>query len=193
MPSVREGLVGQKRIKRLRKARTLVFVLAAFLALQCTRPVQVGEKAPDFVLEDLKGGSVSLEELRGKVVFLHFWATWCPPCLVELPGLQKFVEGLEKGQYTLLAVCVDIERPSRIREFLKSWGAEIPVFLDPGGSLARRYGTMRYPETYILDPQGTVCRKVVGVGDWELSRRAHILHACAGKVDPGRTGARPEL
>jgi len=168
--------------------RRLGWALLAFLLLQCTRPVQVGQRAPDFVLEDLKGGSVSLGELRGKVVFLHFWATWCPPCLVELPGLQRFVEGLDKGQYALLAVCVDNEHPSRIGDFLKSWGAEVPVYLDPGGSLARRFGTIRFPETYILDHEGGVCRKVIGAGDWEMSKWAHILHACAEGADTDKTG-----
>ena len=166
----------------------LGWILMAILLAQCTPPVQVGEKAPDFVLEDLKGGVVSLGELRGKVVFLHFWATWCPPCLVELPGLQGFVEELDKGQYVLLAVCVDNERPARIGDFLKSWGADLPVYLDPGGPLARRYGTIRFPETYILNQAGEVCRKVIGAGDWEMSKWAHILHACVGGADPDKRG-----
>jgi|GEM_PF-1102674 len=174
---------------RIDKRGKFGWVLVAFLLLQCTRPVQVGQKAPDFVLEDLKGGSVSLGDLHGKVVFLHFWATWCPPCLVELPGLQRFVEGLDKGQVALLAVCVDNERPARIGDFLKSWGTAIPVYLDPGGSLARRFGTIRFPETYILDHEGRVCRKVIGAGDWEMSNWAHILHSCAGRVVPDKTGA----
>jgi peroxiredoxin len=165
----------------------LGWVLVAFLLLHCSRPVQVGQKAPDFVLENLKGGSVSLGELRGKVVFLHFWATWCPPCLVELPGLQRFVEGLDKERYALLAVCVDNEQPTRIRDFFKSWGSEIPVYLDPGGSLARRFGTIRFPETYILDREGGVCGKVIGAGDWNMSKWAHILHTCAGRADTDRT------
>lgn len=173
---------------RIEKRRRLGWVLMAVLLLQCSRPVQVGQQAPDFVLEDLKGGSVSLGELRGKVVFLHFWATWCPPCLVELPGLQRFVEGLDRGQVALLAVCVDNERAARIGDFLKSWGAEIPVYLDPGGSLARRFGTIRFPETYILDHEGWVCGKVIGAGDWEMSKWAHILHTCAGRAVADRTG-----
>jgi peroxiredoxin len=172
-----------QRPGRIEKRWSFGWVLVAFLLLQCSRPVQVGQKAPDFVLKDLKGGSVSLGELRGKVVFLHFWATWCPPCLVELPGLQRFVEGLDKGQYALLAVCVDNERPARIGDFLKSWGTEIPVYLDPGGSLARRFGTVRFPETYILDHEGVVCRKVIGAGDWKMSKWAHILHTCAAGAD----------
>ncbi|MGW8320002.1 MAG: TlpA disulfide reductase family protein [Thermodesulfobacteriota bacterium] len=182
-PSLLSRAKVRQRPGRIEKRWSLGWVLVAFLLLQCSQPVQVGQEAPDFVLKDLKGGSVSLGELRGKVVFLHFWATWCPPCLVELPGLQRFVEGLDKGQYALLAVCVDNERPARIGDFLKSWGTEIPVYLDPGGSLARRFGTVRFPETYILDRKGRVCRKVIGAGDWTTSKWAHILHTCAGGAD----------
>ena len=155
---------------------------------QCTRPVQVGQKAPDFVLESLTGDSLSLRDLRGKVVFLHFWATWCPPCLVELPGLTRFVETLDTGTYALLAVCVDNENPARISEFLGGWGTDVPVFLDPGGELARKYGTLRYPETYVLDREGVVCRKVIGAGDWQMSKWAQILHICAGNMEKERKG-----
>jgi thiol-disulfide isomerase/thioredoxin len=144
-------------------------------------------------LEDLKGGSVSLGELRGKVVFLHFWATWCPPCLIELPGLLRFVEGLDKERYALLAVCVDNERPARIGEFVQSWGTDLPVYLDPGGSLARRYGTIRFPETYVLDPEGGVCNKVIGAGEWRMSKWARILHTCAGQAVTDKTGTNAEL
>ena len=166
----------------------LGWILVTCFLLHCTRPVQVGQKAPDFVLEGLGGGSVSLGgDLRGKVVFLHFWATWCPPCLIELPGLTRFVKELNQEKYALLAVCVDSESPSKIREFLQGWGAEIPVYLDPGGSLARKYGTLRFPETYILDHSGVVCKKVIGAGDWKASKWAHILHTCAAGVRREKT------
>jgi peroxiredoxin len=179
----------EPRNGRCGKRGRLGWIPLACLLLQCTRPVQVGQPAPDFSLERLSGGSVSLGELRGKVVFLHFWASWCPPCLVELPGLTRFVEQLEKGEYALLAVCVDNERPSKIRDFLQAWGEDMPVYLDPGGSLARKYGTTRFPETYILGPEGVVCRKVVGAGDWRMSDWAHILHNCAGRADKEITGS----
>ena len=169
----------------------LGWILAACCLLQCTRPVQVGQQAPDFVLEDLRGGSVSLGGLRGKVVFLHFWATWCPPCLVELPALTRFVDQLNEGGFALLAVCVDNERSSTIKDFLQGWGTEIPVYLDPGGSLARRYGTVRFPETYILDHEGVVCRKVIGAGEWKTPNWAHILHACAGKAGADQSESDP--
>ncbi len=153
-------------------------ILAALALLQCSRGVEVGEKAPNFVLKDLKGDTVSLEDLRGKVVFLHFWATWCPPCLVELPGLVRFVNGLDRKRVALLAACVDKEGPAKIRDFLRSWGEDAPVYLDPGGSLARRFGTFRFPETYILDREGKVCWKVIGAADWKMKKWARILHTC---------------
>jgi peroxiredoxin len=161
--------------------------------LQCTRPVQVGQKAPAFVLENLRGGSVSLGELRGKVVFLHFWATWCPPCLVELPALTRFVEALDQRRVALLAVCVDNERPGRIKEFMRGMGDQIPTYLDPGGSLARKYGTLRFPETYILDQEGVVCRKVIGAGDWKMSKWARILHSCGEKTQMGGSAGDGDL
>ena len=179
----------KRRPGRCGQRRGLVWIPLACLLLQCARPVQVGQPAPDFTLESLTGGSVSLGELRGKVVFLHFWASWCPPCLVELPGLTRFVEQLEEGEYVLLPVCVDNERPSKISDFLQAWGEDMPVYLDPGGLLARRYGTIRFPETYILGPDGVVCRKVIGAGNWNMSEWAHILHRCAGKPDNQNKGS----
>lgn len=173
---------------RRRKRSRFGWILVLVALVQCNRPVEVGQKAPDFVLSDLKGASVSLEALRGQWVFLHFWATWCPPCLVELPALMRFVEGLEGETCTLLAVCVDDQPPARIRAFLRSWGAEVPVYLDPGGSLAKQYGTFRFPETYVLDPEGKLCSKVIGAGEWKISEWARILHTCAAKPSGVRRG-----
>jgi hypothetical protein len=101
--------------------------------------------------------------------------------------LTRFVGQVNEGGYALLAVCVDNVRPSRIRDFLKGWGTDVPVYLDPGGSLARKYGTVRFPETYILNHEGVVCRKVIGAGDWKVSGWAHILHACAGQAGADKT------
>jgi hypothetical protein len=98
-----------------------------------------------------------------------------------------FMKGLDKGKYALLAVCVDNQRPERIKEFMHRWGTEVPAYLDPGGHLARKYGTFRFPETYILDHEGIVCGKVIGVGDWKMSKWARILHACAGEAEKGKT------
>ena len=141
----------------------LVLVL---VFLGCTEPLREGEEAPPFRLDGLEGGSLALEEQRGKVVALHFWATWCPPCLEELPRLLTFFGKQDPDRFVLVAVNVDKGGPARVKAFLESWGLEHPGYLDPGGKLARRYGTIRFPETYILDRRGILRRKVVGAADW---------------------------
>jgi len=151
----------------------LVFVV--LLQLHCARPVREGEQAPAFSLTGLDGNRAELAEMRGKVVALHFWATWCPPCLTELPELIRFSKTLDPNKVVLLPVCVDSARPEEIRKFLRSWGFDIPVYLDPGGGTAHRYGTYRYPETYILDTRGVVRKKIIGPGDWRSEGWAQFL------------------
>ncbi len=151
-------------------------ILLALLVLQCTRPLQVGQKAPDFTLPALKGGSVSVHSFEGRVLILHFWATWCPPCLEELPGLSRFIKSLDPTKVAFLSVCVDNAEPEMIKKFMTSWGLELPVCVDPGGQVARKYGTFRYPETYVLDPRGVLSRKVIGSSDWKDPNWVQFLH-----------------
>jgi thiol-disulfide isomerase/thioredoxin len=132
-------------------------------------------------LEGLNGGSVSLEDLKGKVVVLHFWATWCPPCLEELPRLLSFSRKQDPSKYVLLPVSVDKAGRGSIKKFLESWGLEPDGYLDPGGKLARKYGTIRFPETYILDPQGILRKKVIGAGDWDVSFWERFLQQIASE------------
>ena len=163
------------------KWKTIGWILFLCFFSQCSRPVQIGEKAPDFTLHDLAGRSVSLEELSGKVVILHFWATWCPPCLTELPALLRYYEKLNPDKFVLLAICVDNSGPESVGAFLKSWGLEMSAYLDKGGRLARRYGTFRYPETYIVDPEGLVQKKIIGAGDWNSQNGVQFLQGLVQK------------
>jgi len=157
------------------KMKRIVLCSVLSIFVSCSSPVQVGQEAPAFALDDLQGKPITLSELRGKVVLLHFWATWCPPCLVELPQLFKFSKGLDQNHFKLLAISVDDTSPEKIRKFLGSWGYDVPVYHDPGGKLAGRYGTYRYPETYILDHQGVVQKKIIGAADWNDSTWAQFL------------------
>lgn len=152
-----------------------VFFLA-FMGCQGVGPVEVGQEAPDFSVLTLSGSRINSEDLRGKNVLVHFWATWCPPCLVELPGLIGFSNRLDSKKFFLLAVCVDNTEPEKIQEFLRTAGFEIPVCLDPGGKIAARFGTFKFPETYFLDSKGSVRRKVVGNGNWTDPTWEQFLH-----------------
>ncbi len=138
----------------------------------CSGPVgsEVGKCAPDFSLTDLQGRKVRLSSLSGKVVFLNFWATWCAPCAREMPDLHAIGKELKGKPFVMLAVSVDAEGKSAIDPFLsKLFGSQLPdfeVLLDPKKEIASRYGTFKFPETYIIDREGKVRNKVVGVREW---------------------------
>ena len=164
-----------------RKRKVWGILLLAGCLLHCRPPVQVGDPAPDFSVMGLDGHTVQLRDLKGKTVLLHFWATWCPPCVVELPELAGFIRRADPDKVALLAVCVDETGADDIRAFLSAWGLVLPVYLDPGGRLSERFGTHRYPETYVLDPEGFVRNKLVGAAGWKSPAWAHLLQNAPGE------------
>jgi peroxiredoxin len=149
-----------------------VLVLAAMLFLfgrqrwQRSPAIQVGDAAPEFRLPSPDGAAVSLSSFRGKVVMVHFWATWCPPCVEELPALERLYRSLLDKDLVLLAISVDEGGPGVVSEFMKRNGVSFPVLLDPKRSMARRYGSFRTPETYLVDRNGIVQKKIFGAMDW---------------------------
>lgn len=127
--------------------------------------VREGDRAPAFTLPMMDQRPMSLDDQRGKVVLVHFWATWCPPCVEEMPQLQKLYEQLAGPAFEVLAVSVD-DSAGMLQSFLKKQGISLPVLFDPGRDIASRYGTRKFPETYVLDRRGTVRYKVIGPMDW---------------------------
>jgi peroxiredoxin len=125
-----------------------------------------GDRAPEFRLPALDGRQVSLADLRGKVVMVHFWATWCPPCVEELPTLAKLNQDLTGTDFEMLTVSVDEGGSAAVTAFLQKYRLNVPVLLDPGRSIANLYGTYKFPETYIVDREGIVRYKVIGPRDW---------------------------
>jgi cytochrome c biogenesis protein CcmG/thiol:disulfide interchange protein DsbE len=125
-----------------------------------------GDKAPEFRLPDMNGQIVNLSDLRGKVVIIHFWATWCPPCVEEIPTLSYLNEQLAGTDFAMLAISVDEDGVHGVAPFLKEKGLNLPVLLDPDRAIAMRYGTFKFPETYILDRTGIVRHKIIGPADW---------------------------
>ena len=137
----------------------------ACLSLQ---PQRLGVKPPDFDLPDLAGDKTRLSRLRGKVVLLNFWATWCPPCVEELPSLFRLNRTDLGPEFALLTVSVD-ETAAQVKRFfsLKGWSKErLPVVMDPQQRLAARLGTTKFPETYLLDRQGMVRFRFINKRDW---------------------------
>ncbi len=128
-----------------------------------THPPRVGNAAPDFTLKD-SDRTVSLHDLRGKPVLLNFWATWCPPCVEEMPSLVK-LQGDMKGKITVLAVSVDVDEAA-YHKFLKDHKVDLLTVRDPDQKTNEMYGTFKFPETYVIDKNGVVIRKFIGPVSW---------------------------
>jgi peroxiredoxin len=134
-----------------------------------------GDRAPEFRLPALDGSQVSLADLHGKVVMVHFWATWCPPCVEELPTLAKLSQDLTGTDFVMLAISVDEGGGPAVTSFLQKNRLNVPVLLDPDRSIAGRYGTFKFPETYLVDRAGIVRAKVIGPADWRDPKAVRTL------------------
>jgi peroxiredoxin len=151
----------------VRSSRFLLFLLLLPLALApaCDRgahPAQTGQIAPDFTVSD-GAATVHLASYRGRVVLLNFWATWCPPCIVELPSLLALHH--DQPDLAVLAVSID-EDPDAYRSFLVRRHVDFITVRDPGQTAARLFHTEMWPETYVIDRRGVIRRKFIGAQDW---------------------------
>lgn len=133
-------------------------------------PWPAGRAVPPLQAPDLQGKVWRLADLRGRVVLLNFWATWCPPCRAEMPSLQQLTELYGPQQLQVLALNVG-EGLRRIAQYLQSAGLSLTVLLDPGSEIARQWGANALPTTYLIDPEGRPRLRVRGEVDW-TSREA---------------------
>ena len=147
-----------------------LYLLAAFLILATagcytgSRPQHVGSAAKEFSVRD-SDHQVSLNQFRGQVVVLNFWATWCPPCMQELPSMMEMQNQLRSRGVVVLGVSIDVDDDAYHR-FLKQRGVNFVTVRDPEQKVAGMYGTSGWPESYIIDRQGVLRRKVVGPINW---------------------------
>ncbi|HUL00384.1 MAG TPA: TlpA disulfide reductase family protein [Nitrospirota bacterium] len=136
-----------------------------------------GDTAPEFRLQTLAGHEVRLSDYRGKVVMVHFWATWCPPCIQEMPTLQKLYHHLNNKRFELLAVSVDEGGEKTVTAFMKNQRLDVPVLLDSNRAISGLYGTFRFPETYIVDSRGIVRYKAIGPRDWTTPSNVQLVQS----------------
>ena len=122
------------------------------------------QPAPDFALKDWAGREVRLSSLRGSVVLVNFWATWCKTCVVEMPSMERLVQNMRGKPFRLLAVSVDDDWPA-VRNFFPN-GTPLEILLDAKRDTPRRYGTEKFPESFIIDKEGKVRYYVVSDRDW---------------------------
>ena len=129
-----------------------------------TRPPRIGSNAPDFTVQDADR-TVALNQYRGQIVVLNFWATWCPPCVEEMPSLVEMQRRMKAKGVTVLAVSIDVDE-SAYKLFLKQHGVDLLTVRDPKQKVPDLYGTHGWPETFIIDRNGVMRRKFIGAVDW---------------------------
>jgi cytochrome c biogenesis protein CcmG, thiol:disulfide interchange protein DsbE len=129
-----------------------------------SRPSRVGSPAPDFTVKDSEH-AVTLSQFKGQVIVLNFWATWCPPCIEEMPSLVQMQALMRSKGITVVAVSVDADERS-YHQFLRDHNVTLLTVRDPGQKSNTLYGTFKFPETYVIDRDGIVRRKFIGAVDW---------------------------
>jgi peroxiredoxin len=164
---------------------------AAFYYQQYQAGERAGFPAPDFSLQDLHGQSRRLSEFRGKVVFLNVWATWCPPCRMEMPSMEHLYRRLKDRDFVMLAVSEDEDSSQAVQKFVDQMGLTFPVLVDPEGVVPGRYGVTGYPETFIIDREGRVIHHTIGPDEWD-TEQAYEFFKRLLETGPGTTQASGE-
>jgi peroxiredoxin len=158
----------------------------ALLTVPGEAPIGRGSRAPEFALPRLDGaGPVRLAELRGGIVLLNFWATWCKPCEEEMPAMQRLYAVLDGPGFELLAVSVD-EDAAAVESFRDRLGLAFPILLDPDQRVAHAYQTFRFPETFLLDVDGTVVERYVGPKEWDAGAYVERIRRLVEAAVPSR-------
>jgi len=148
--------------------------------------------APDFSAPDLKGQAVSLASLRGKVVVVNVWTTWCPPCREEMPSMERLAAHFRGRDFQLLAVSQDEGDKEKVEAFARDLKLSFPVLLDPQRQVGERYGVWGYPETFIIDRNGYLAERVIGPRTWDSPESIAAIEAliAAGET-PSASAASP--
>ncbi len=159
---------------------TLIFLISAFLLISCGKgkPVQsqaeIGKPSPGFSLTDTKGKIWTLSELKGQVVFVNFWATWCPPCRQELPSMQNLHQELSGNGFQMLTILMN-DDPNSAVLMAKGNDFTFPILIDHDGSVSASYGITGVPETFIIDATGTLQKKVIGPRQWDSAEAKKMI------------------
>jgi peroxiredoxin len=125
-----------------------------------------GIPAPDFTFPGLDGKNTSLSDYKGKVVLVNIWATWCLPCVEEMPSMQKLYNEFNGKDFEILAVSIDAAGVDAVAPFMKKHKLSFPALMDPKGTIKSRYGVTGIPESFIIDKKGVLVGKIIGPRDW---------------------------
>jgi peroxiredoxin len=155
--------------------RALVFVLALILAglIWINRdqfsPVEVGARAPDYEVYSLRGDTLNIRDYRGSVLVLNVWATWCTPCVREMPSLERLHQLVGREGLEIIAVSVDNtpNADEAVRAFGERFNLTFPLVRDPSGDIQTAYAVGGLPTTFIIDRDGRIQQRLLGAREWD--------------------------
>lgn len=143
--------------------------------------LRVGTEVPRFTLPDLEGRSVTLPSLEGRVTFVNFWGTWCPPCRDEAPALERLYQSLRDEGFEILAVSIDDPGDeTKVAAFKEEFGLSFPILLDDRKEAYRAFGASGVPETFLIDASGRLHERFIGPRDWDNPRYARAVRRLLG-------------
>jgi peroxiredoxin len=142
--------------------------------------LKIGDEAPNFVLKDLEGFQVSLDQFRGKVVLLNFWATWCGPCRIEMPAMEQLYRSFSRKDFEILAVSTDPQGAAVTKPFQREMGFTFPVLHDADFRIGLRYGARSLPMTFLIDQQGVIRKRIFGARDWNTPEGRRLVQSLMG-------------
>ena len=162
----------------------VVLIIFAWVNPNRIQPVTVGTVAPEFEVNDLDGSLARLSDHTGEVVLMNIWATWCLPCLVEMPSMERLYQEISEEGFEIMAVSIDAElggfdlfgRPGGdIEAFADSLGLTFSILHDPSGRIERLYRTTGVPETFLIGRDGIIYKKVAGGTEWDAPQHKELI------------------
>ena len=141
--------------------------------------------APDFSLSDLNGKAVALRDLRGRLVLLNIWTTWCPACRDEMPSLERLHQEFGVGGVSILAAS-HREDPEEVRKFVGEFKLTMPVLLDQDGRVGELYGLVGLPTTFLIGPDGRLIARAIGPRDWDGTEARALIRALLQRLGTTR-------
>ena len=156
----------------------------AWLNQDRVQPVTTGTVAPDFEVKDLGGGLARLSDHSGEVVLVNIWATWCLPCRVEMPSMERLYQQVGEEGFEIMAVSIDAglglldkdgQVGGNIQAFADSLGLTFPMLHNPSGGIQRLYRTTGVPETFLIGKDGIIYKKVAGGTEWDAPQHRELI------------------
>ena len=137
-----------------------------------------GSHAPDFQASTLTDGrTITLDAYEGKVVLLNIWATWCPPCVKEMPSMERLSRRLAGTDFRVVAVSIDAGDRDLVSKFVREYGITFDVLHDPDATVKRTYQAMAVPESFLIDRNGKIVKRQIGEAEWDNQQIESVIRA----------------